>query len=150
MQCQRVHVEIAVIFRRSSKLKEVIQVDTKMFDVIVEIFCHQAISKDIVTRRNGSMGGKHSARGDEFQRTGEIKAIGHQFTTPFKYQERSMTFIDVVDGWLKPQCTYRTHTTDTQHNFLLNAGGSIAAIPTMGPTSANRARCWPSWASIRR
>ena len=45
-----------------------------------------------------------------------------------QHQERGVALVDVPDGGLELQRLERAHAADAEHDFLLDAGGAVAAV----------------------
>ena len=78
------------------------------------------------------MRGKHRCAGHLLERGAEIQSGRYQFAAAFQDLECGVPFVDVPGGRLKPERAQGAHTTDTQHDLLLNAGVDVAAVQLIG------------------
>ena len=125
-------IEGTVITRCGAQLQERLHIDTQVLDIVEEVTGNQFMVEDVVSRGDRCVRGKDRTTRDHLQCCCKFKPLQGALATAFQDLKGRVTFIDMPDGGFDPQCSQCTHTTDTEHNFLLDAGALVTTVELVG------------------
>ena len=140
--CQIGHVESlrGVVRILAAKSQQVMKLNAELLrGVSTKVLLDEGRSETIKTGGHCRVGGEEVSCSGGGQRDFEgLPCLFHEVAGTFQDGERRMSFIQVTDFRLNPECAEQPPSADPEQQFLLEAQLRAAAIELAGDPSMNR------------